>query len=460
MPTIISRPAVPTFIVSTPNLQGTPHPVTSVHGRVGPVVGQDDDYDITQINPSGASDADVISVEAGRFVVKTPEISGAVILQSIPGAGDIVEFTGTNWVVTQPKISGNLIAAAGPEAGEVLTFDGSNWVNFDIFALVENSIDNNIAAHALLTDVHGLIDSGAGTLFLADDGVYKTVTHPPDAVSSVFGRGGVVIAAVGDYAIADITGLTTAGSPTDFLGADGVYKPIAHPPDVVTSVFGRTGVVIAVVGDYAIADITGLTTAGSPTDFLGADGVYKPITHPPDVVTSVFGRTGVVIAVGGDYAIADITGLTTAGGGTDFLADDGTYKSPAGRQIVGPTLADGTTISSGSAHTTIFDFAPDAIFRNNNCLLTIHYQARNVPGNAQWAAWLRTNIGLTVQQNAYNGSVAMDSNGDERLAFTVVMEGIVSATGNIEIEVRADGKDHDFSNSATSGKTRLTIELV
>ena len=227
--------------------------------------------------------------------------------------------------------------------------------------LVENSIDNNITAHALLTDVHGLIDNGGGTLFLADDGSYKAIVHPPDAV---------------------------------------------------TSVFGRTNDVIAAVGDYAIADITGLTTVGSPTDFLGADGVYKAIIHP------------------------------------------------AGRQIVAPTLADGTTINSGAAHTTIFDFAPDSIYRNNNCLLTIHYQARNVPGNAQWAAWLRTSIGLTVQQNAYNGAVAMDSNGDERLAFTLVMEGIVSATGNIEIEVRADSKDHDFSNSAAAGKTRLTIELV
>jgi len=409
--TIISKPAVPTFIVSTPNLLGTKHPVDSVHGRIGDIVGNDDDYDITQINPVAANDADVISVESGRFVLKTPEISGAAILQSIPAAGDIVEFNGTSWVITQPKISGNLIAAAGPEAGEVLTFDGSNWANLDIFALVENSIDNNIAAHALITDVHGLIDSGSGTLFHSDDGSYKAIVHPPNAV---------------------------------------------------TSVFGRTDDILAVAGDYAIADIAGLTTVGPGTNALFDDGSYKAITHPPDAVTSVFGRTDDVLAAVGDYAIADITGLTTTGPGTNALFDDGTYKTPtpSGRQIVAPTLADGTTIVDGAAHTTIFDFAPNALFRNNNCLLTIHYQARNVPGNAQWAAWLRTNIGLTVQQNAYNGAVAMDSNGDERLAFTLVMEGIVSTTGNIEIEVRADSNDHDFSNSAANGKTRLTIELV
>lgn len=408
--TIISKPETPTFIVSTPNLLGTQHPVNSVHGRIADVVGQDDDYDITQINPSGANDTDIITVVAGRFVVKSLEIGGSAVQTTIPINGDIVEFNGVNWINTPPKISGNFIAAAGPEAGEVLTFNGTNWVNFDIFALVENSIDNNIAAHALLTNVtHGLVDTGAGTLFHSDDGSYKAIVHPPDAV---------------------------------------------------TSVFGRTGVVIAVGGDYAIADITGLTTAGAGTDFLGADGIYKAIVHPPDAVSSVHGRTGAVVAVNNDYALAQITGLTDVGAGTDFLADDGTYKSTAGRQIVASTLADGTTIVDGAAHTTIFDFTPDALFRNNNCLLTIHYQAHNIPGNAQAATWLRSNIGLTVQQNAYHGTIAMDSNGSERLSFTVVLEGIVSATGNIEIEVRADGKDHDFSDSATNGKTRLTIELV
>ncbi len=372
--TIISKPAVPTFIVSTPNLQGFPDVVRSVYGRIGDIVALQNDYNITQIDPEGATTGDVIVVESGQFVVKSLEISGQSVQTSVPTVGDIIEFNGSNWAVT------------------------SNTARFQV------------AEHAALTDdVHGLQDDGPGTNFLADDGTYKAVV---------------------------------------------VAAPVA-------SVFGRVGAVVAAFGDYSIADISGLTTVGSPTDFLGADGIYKPITHPPDVVISVFGRTGAVVAANNDYTLPQIDGLIDSGGGTDFLADDGTYKGiPSARQIVAPTLADGTTISSGAAHTTVFDFAPNAVYRNNNCLLTIHYQAHNIPGNAQAATWLRSNIGLTVQQNAYHGTVAMDSNGDERLSFTVVMEGIVSASGNIEIEVRADGKDQDFSNSAAAGKTRLTIELV
>ena len=40
------------------------------------------------------------------------------------------------------------------------------------------------------------------------------------------------------------------------------------------------------------------------------------------------------------------------------------------------------------------------------------------------------------------------------------MEGVVSATGNIQIQAFAADRDHDIANSAANGKTRLTIELV
>lgn len=380
--TIISKPETPTFIVSTPNLLGTQHPVNSVHGRIADVVGQDDDYDITQINPSGANDTDIITVVAGRFVVKSLEIGGSAVQTTIPINGDIVEFNGVNWINTPPKISGNFIAAAGPEAGEVLTFNGTNWVNFDIFALVENSIDNNIAAHALLTNVtHGLIDTGAGTLFHSDDGSYRAI---------------------------------------------------------------------------AIDDVTGLTTAGISTDVLGADGTYNAVVHP---VSSVFGRTNAVIAANNDYALAQIDGLIDSGPGTNVLFDDGTYKPlPGRRDVVSPSVADATTITQ--AFQTVFDFSPDTAFRNNNCLITIHYQAMNIGGPATWGVHLQSLIGFTVQQNAYGAGVGQTVNGSERAAFTATMEGVVSATGNIQIQSFAAIRDHDLGNSATNGKTRLTIELV
>lgn len=423
MTTIISTPTPSTTIVSSVTVD-TPHPVDSVFGRVADVVGVDDDYNITQIDPGAASENHTVVVESGRFVVK------ALVIGAISD-----------------------VDVATANAGDILIFDGNTWLDEPLQVFV----DAAVSIHASLTDgVHGLTDTGGGTLFLADDGVYRAITHPPAVVTSVFGRTGGVVSAIGDYAIADITGLTTVGSPTDFLAADGIYKPTPSAP--VTSIFGRTGIVVAANNDYTLAQINGLIDSGGGTDFLANDGVYKTVTHPAAPVTSVFGRTGVVIAVGGDYAIADITGLTTAGSGTDFLADDGTYKAIASRQIVSLSVADGTTITN--AFQTVFDFSPDADFRNNNCLITIFYEAMNIGGPATWGIHLQSLIGFTVQQNAYGAGVAQTVNSSERASFAVTMEGIVSATGNIQIQSFADVRDHDIANSAANGKTRLTIELV
>jgi len=425
MTTIISTPTPSTTIVSSVTVD-TPHPVDSIFGRSGDVVAVVNDYDITEIRAGGATDGDSIVLEGGQCVIKTPQIANVAIQTGALAAGDVIQFNGTNW--TNVTLSG--------------------------------IIDSTLGVHILETNgVHGLIDTGGGTLFLADDGNYKTITHPAAPVSSVFGRGGVVIAAVGDYAIADITGLITVGPGTNFLSDDGTYKTTPTAP--VSSVFGRTGLVVAANNDYTLAQISGLTDVGPGTNFLANDGTYKAITHPSAPVTSIFGRTGIVTAANNDYALAEINGLIDAGGGALFLADDGVYKetpSATPKDIISPSVADGTTITN--AFQTIFDFSPDATFRNNNCLLTIYYQAMNIGGPGTWGAHFRSLIGFTVQQNGYASGVAQTVDSSQRATFTFTMEGIVSATGNIQIQAFAAIRDHDIGNSATNGKTRLTIELV
>ena len=107
----------------------------------------------------------------------------------------------------------------------------------------------------------------------------------------------------------------------------------------VDSVFGRQGVVVAQVNDYALNQINGLKSTGDGSEFLADDGQYAPIpTPPPAPVDSVFGRTGAVVAVADDYALNEITGLVDDGDGTNFLADDGTYKpTSAGPAPIGST---------------------------------------------------------------------------------------------------------------------------
>ena len=93
----------------------------------------------------------------------------------------------------------------------------------------------------------------------------------------------------------------------------------------VTSVFARTGAVVAAAGDYTVAQVTGAAPLAGPV-FTGDPQAPTPATADNDTsiattafvknqgyltvapVTSVFGRTGAVVAASGDYTVAQVTG--------------------------------------------------------------------------------------------------------------------------------------------------------
>ncbi|MCU1234472.1 MAG: hypothetical protein JWP63_2439 [Candidatus Solibacter sp.] len=191
---------------------------------------------------------------------------------------------------------------------------------------------------------------------------------------SVFGRTGAIAAQTGDYSFPQISG-TVAGSqlpaaagdlsgalpgPTvvkiqgrpiaattpltgQVLGWDGAQWMPQSAVAGVTSLFGRTGAVIAQSGDYTFGQIAGtvasaqLPAAGGdlsgaltsvtvaklqgrtvssaiPTtgQFLGWNGtLWIPQTVSAGV-TSTFGRTGAITAQSGDYVFAQISGTVAS----------------------------------------------------------------------------------------------------------------------------------------------------
>lgn len=144
----------------------------------------------------------------------------------------------------------------------------------------------------------------------------------------------------------------------------------------VSSVFGRTGDVVAQTGDYSVAQITGaapLVSPGftgiptAPTASLGTNTnqvatcafVLANSGGGGGSVTSVFGRTGAVTAQSGDYAVADITGAAPSASptftGTAQMANayitgtlqDGTGSVGTSGQVLSSTVT-GTSWSSPS----------------------------------------------------------------------------------------------------------------
>ena len=136
---------------------------------------------------------------------------------------------------------------------------------------------------------------------------------------------------IGGYYLCDLpfSGTPTIGACQMHLDASGnvtflgtvTATNITGTP--VTSVFTRTGAVTATSGDYTVSQVTGAAPIASPT-FTGVPAVptASPGTNttqaastafvaaaiPTVPVSSVFTRTGAVVATSGDYTISQITG--------------------------------------------------------------------------------------------------------------------------------------------------------
>ncbi len=160
------------------------------------------------------------------------------------------------------------------------------------------------------------------------------------AVTSVFTRIGAVVAQTGDYTVAQVTGAAPLASPT-FTGAPAAptaapgtnttqlattaFVTAAIPSAGVSSVFSRTGAVTAQSGDYTVGQVTGAAPAASPTltctpvappaapgtnttQLATTAFVHAAVAAATSPVASVFGRTGAVVQVSGDYSVGQVTG--------------------------------------------------------------------------------------------------------------------------------------------------------
>jgi hypothetical protein len=157
-------------------------------------------------------------------------------------------------------------------------------------------------------------------------------------VNSVFGRTGTVIAQTGDYLVGQVSGAAPLASPpltgtptaptpplndntTRIATTAFVTSAFVSPP--VTSVFGRTGAVVAMNNDYSVTQVNGAAPlaspplTGTPTAPTAAPGTsttqlattaFVQAALPAAGVTSFNSRTGAVAPASGDYTVGQVTG--------------------------------------------------------------------------------------------------------------------------------------------------------
>ncbi len=281
-------------------------PVTSVYGRTGVIVATAGDYTATQVTNTAAGNIAAVTAQAAINELDTEKVAKA---------GDAM--TGALTLNAQNQV-------------RFADSDSSNYVGFQSPATVgANRIWTLPAADGTSGQI--LSTNGSGTLSWVSD----TNT---DAVSSVFGRTGVVVATAGDYTGTQVTNTAAgniAATTTQAAINELDTEKVAKAGDTMTGQLTMTNAVmmnaqnavryadsdssnyVAIRSPAIVSSNVTLTlpaNAGSANQVLSTDGagVLSWMAIPSAPVTSVYGRTGVVVATAGDYTATQVTN-TAAG---------------------------------------------------------------------------------------------------------------------------------------------------
>lgn len=341
--------------------------VTSVFGRSGDVIAEPGDYTAAQVgavpitrnvnagagllgggqlNQDVTLTAQVISVfgRTGPVILTPADITGATgVLNSrrintgtgLTGGGNLnADLTLS---VTPDSVNQQVQVLGPPSATLAGTRHAINFVAGTYMAIsaVDNQGANRVDVTISSTIVPGMGDptTTLGDLIVRGSGVttrlpvgsngqilYADSTQPlgvkwalpPGAnpVTSVFGRTGDVVAVAGDYSAAMVThAVDSTGSYPDppWLPSLSWWK-ILNPPNFLINVLTTKGDIPVQVS----ATAQGRLPVGSDGSILTADSSttlgVKWAAVPLALVTSVFGRTGAVVATTGDYSVGQVTG--------------------------------------------------------------------------------------------------------------------------------------------------------
>lgn len=277
-------------------------------GRVGPINIENNANSIAEIVASkGAADG-FASLDSGGKVPSSQLPSGTV--NSVFGrAGTVVAESGdyTTDQVTEgtnkyyPSTDSSKLA--GIESGADVT-DATNVATAGAQMTTEKSQANGYAS----LDGSGKVPTGELPDVLVGSvnyqGTWNASTNTPALASGVGTKG--------FYYVVSVPGSTDLDGITDWKSNDwaifnGTSWEKIDNTDSVSSVFGRTGAVVAGSGDYTADQITETATRVfvSPTQESKLDGIEAGAEV--NTVDSVFGRIGAVVAGSGDYTTDQVT---------------------------------------------------------------------------------------------------------------------------------------------------------
>lgn len=270
--------------------------VSSVFGRIGDVVAQMGDYQFNQI---GAKPTTIGGYGITDAYTKT-EIDALLAALSLDDLDDVV--------ITTPVVK------------NVLRHDGTSWVN----AMLSFS---DLTGTPTTLSGYGITDAYTKTEV---DGLISGIDFPVD---SVFGRTGAVVAAAGDYDAFYYT-----ETEVDTLLAAKANSATTLAGYGITDAYTKTAAdaLLAAKAPLASPAFTGVPTG--PTASVGTNTTQLATTAfvlanaGSGAVSSVFGRTGAVVAALGDYDASLINPGTFPDGDYGF-GDGQIFKDTVSGQV-------------------------------------------------------------------------------------------------------------------------------
>jgi hypothetical protein len=315
----------------------------------------------------------------------------------------------------------------------------------------------------------------SGTIFISDI-LLNDPSGGGGVVTSVFGRTGTVIAVSGDYNVSQITGAAPLASPaltgvptapTATFGdattqiATDAFVQAAIVGNGVASVFGRTGVVVAVSGDYTVSQITGAAPAASPT-FTGSVTISGLSNGCLQIAAGIITSTGSACGSGGGGgAVSSVftrTGAVTAQSG-DYTVSQITGAAPlASPTFTGspvaptPSLGDNSTRIATTAYVQGQGYQTNALTGSGTANSVAKYTGTSVLSNS-----LITDDGTTMQY-AGSGGITLPATGPAAFVGlgTGSAAGITAGIIGLQAPTSGGGYNLYFPISPATGYIRWT----
>jgi hypothetical protein len=298
---------------------------------------------------------------------------------------------------------------ATPANGYMYFVAGNNAERMRILGNGNIGIGTTSPAYKL--DVAGEIRSSTGGFRFPDGTVQTTAATGGGggSVTSVFGRTGVVVAATNDYTWAQINKTTSSLADLTTRSAGDLSSGTLPNARFPTTLPAASGANLTALNASSLASGTVATArlgsgTANATTFLRGDNTWAVPTGS-GAVDSVFGRTGAVVAATNDYTWAQINKTTSS------LAD---LTTRSAGDLSSGTVAT-ARLGTGTADATTF-------LRGNNTWAAVTSSQWTTSGsNINYAA--AGNVGIGTASPASK----LDVTGNAHVSGNLTVDGIINA---------------------------------